>query len=125
MLGNARVTATIAVRDAQVARTFYVEDLGLAIAMEPAPGVTLLSAGAGTMVMLYVRPDHVPSAATIATFDVPDIAAAVAGLEQRGVKFEDYDLPDFKTGPDHILEGETKLAWLTDPDGNIIGLAQM
>ena len=42
----------------------------------------------------------------------------------NGVSFESYDFPDFKTGPDHILEGG-KLAWLTDPEGNIIGLAEM
>lgn len=125
MLTDAPVAATIAVRDIDKARKFYSEDLGLAIAMEPAPGVLFFNAGAGTMLQVYERPDHEPSAATVASFNVTDIAAVVAALSARGVHFEDYDLPDFKTGPDHIVEGDAKLAWLTDPEGNIIALAQM
>lgn len=124
MLGDAPVAATIAVRDLEKARAFYRDDLGLAIAMEPAPGVIFFRAGDGTLLQVYERPDHEPAGATIATFNVKDIRATVAGLAERGVSFEDYDLPGLKTGDDHILE-DGDLAWLTDPEGNIIALAQM
>lgn len=124
MLGNAPVAATIAVRDIDRAKTFYTDVLGLGVAMEPAPGVLFLGAGEGSMVQLYERPGHEPSAATIATFKVDDIDTTVAALVDAGVTFESYDEPGFRTGPDHILEGG-RLAWLTDPDGNIIGLAEM
>ena len=125
MLTDAPVAATIAVSDINAAKKFYSEDLGLAIAMEPAPGLLFFNAGGGTMLQVYERPDHVPSAATVDSFNVSDIAAAVTGLSARGVHFEDYELPGFKKGADHIIEGDAKLAWLTDPEGNIINLAQM
>ena len=124
MLANSPVAATIAVKDIDGARTFYTETLGLSVAMEPAPGVIFLSAGEGSMVQVYQRPDHSAGGATIATFKVDDIKATVAGLEAKGANFQDYDLPDFKTGPDHILPG-ANLAWIADPEGNIIALAEM
>ena len=41
-------------------------------------------------------------------------------LEQRGVGFEDYDLPDLKT-VDHVcVLGSDKAAWFKDPDGNVL-----
>ena len=124
MLGNSPVAATIAVSDIDGARTFYTDTLGLTVAMEPAPGVIFFNAGEGSMLQVYQRPDHTPAGATVASFKVDDISTAVSGLEGKGARFEDYDLPGFKTGPDHILEG-AKLAWLTDPEGNIIALAEM
>lgn len=124
MLGNSPVAATIAVSNIDGARTFYTDTLGLTIAMEPADGVIFFNAGDGSMLQVYQRPDHTPASATVASFKVDDISGAVSGLESKGAKFEDYDMPGFKTGPDHILEG-AKLAWLTDPEGNIIALAEM
>lgn len=124
MLANSPVAATIAASDIDAARTFYTETLGLTVAMEPAPGVVFFNAGDGSMLQVYQRPDHAPSSATVATFKVDDIKATVAGLEAKGASFQDYDMPDFKTGPDHIVEG-ANVAWLTDPEGNIIALAQM
>ncbi|MEO7351622.1 MAG: hypothetical protein ABIR34_09980 [Marmoricola sp.] len=51
---------------------------------------------------------------------VDDVATEVRELEQRGVVFEDYDLPGLKT-VDHVatMEGE-QAAWFTDPDGNVL-----
>ena len=45
-------------------------------------------------------------------------------LEQRGVVFDDYDLPDLKT-VDHVcVMGAEKAAWFKDPDGNVLCLHQ-
>lgn len=126
MLSDAPVMATIAVRDMDRARRFYGESLGLPIQADLSPGVIFFSAGGGSQLQVYMRPDHVPSAATVASFTVGDISATVAELAGRGVTFADYDLPGLKTGPDHIADADgAKLAWFTDPEGNIIALAQM
>ena len=126
MLHDAPVQATIAVRDLDQARRFYADDLGLAILADMSPDLIFFGAGGGSQLQVYKRPDHVPGGATAASFSVPDLPATVAGLEKRGVHFADYDIPGFKTGPDHIVDvGGAKLAWLTDPEGNIVALAQM
>jgi hypothetical protein len=55
---------------------------------------------------------------------VPDLAAIVAALTQRGVAFEritglPQDAPAMLTTP----EG-ARVAWLRDPDGNLLSLVQ-
>ena len=51
---------------------------------------------------------------------VDDVEQEVKDLENRGVVFEDYDFPEFKT-VDHIATmGEFKSAWFLDPDGNVL-----
>ena len=43
-------------------------------------------------------------------------------LEDKGVAFADYDLPDLKT-VDHVcVLGAEKAAWFDDPDGNVLCL---
>lgn len=126
MLDDAPVQATIAVRDLAGARTFYGEALGLRILADMSPDLIFFGAGGGTQVQVYSRPNHVASTATVASFNVGDVAATVAALEKHGVRFADYDMPGLKTGPDHIADlGGAKLAWATDPEGNIIAIAQM
>jgi catechol 2,3-dioxygenase-like lactoylglutathione lyase family enzyme len=125
MLQDSPLYATVAVTDIDAARDFYGGSLGLSIIAEPAPDVVILQAGAGTQIQVYQRPDHVPSAATIATFTVTDLLAVVAALSGKGISFLDYDLPDFKTDDDHIVTvPSAKLAWVNDPADNIIGLVQ-
>jgi len=41
-------------------------------------------------------------------------------LKQRGVVFEDYDLPGFKTVNHVCVVGSDKAAWFKDPEGNIL-----
>lgn len=47
---------------------------------------------------------------------------AVAALEQRGVRFADYDLPGLKTVEHVCVLGSEKAAWFEDPEGNILCL---
>ena len=48
--------------------------------------------------------------------------AAIAGLKQRGVVFDDYDLPGFKTVEHVCVLGSERAAWFRDPEGNILCL---
>ena len=54
-----------------------------------------------------------------------DVAADVKELSERGVVFDEYDVPTFKT-IDSIATtpGIGKSAWFKDPDGNTIALFQ-
>ena len=46
----------------------------------------------------------------------------IADLQAKGVSFEHYDLPGLKREGDIHAAGDLRLAWITDPDGNIIHL---
>jgi hypothetical protein len=52
-------------------------------------------------------------------------APAVRQLRDRGIVFEEYDLPDVKT-VDGIAEHESgaRGAWFKDPDGNVVQIGQ-
>ena len=53
-----------------------------------------------------------------------DIEAAAASLREKGVVFEEYDLPGFKT-VDGIAEIEgTKGAWFKDSEGNLLAIGE-
>jgi catechol 2,3-dioxygenase-like lactoylglutathione lyase family enzyme len=57
---------------------------------------------------------------TVASWNVPDVAAEVERLRARGVVFEDYDFGDFKTVDGIMTDPEgNKTAWFKDADGNI------
>ncbi len=52
-----------------------------------------------------------------------EIDAIVGALAAKGVTFEHYDdLPDVRREGDIHLAGPMRLAWLKDPDGNILAL---
>jgi catechol 2,3-dioxygenase-like lactoylglutathione lyase family enzyme len=57
-------------------------------------------------------------------FEVDDIESVVGRLRDRGVVFEEYDLPGLKTvGGIARHESGARGAWFTDPDGNILEIA--
>ena len=49
-----------------------------------------------------------------------DLRAAVDQLRNRGVRFEEYDLPEVKTEDGISTTGDLQEAWFRDPDGNIL-----
>ena len=78
----------------------------------------------GATLMLLPRPDSRPSESTAMSFEVDDVGAEIGELEERGVVFEDYDLPELTT-VDHVaVMGTEKAAWFKDPDGNVLCLHQ-
>jgi hypothetical protein len=57
---------------------------------------------------------------------VGDIEAVVRELTDKGVMFERYDLPDFKTDEAGIADmGAERAAWFKDPEGNLLSLWQV
>jgi predicted enzyme related to lactoylglutathione lyase len=124
MLGNAKVLATLPTEDIQRAVKFYTEVLGLQVSQSDDDSA-LLEAGDGSQIFMYQRARTVAEH-TAATFEVSNIEAAVKGLTDKGVTFEQYDFGEIKTNELGIAEiGPTKSAWLTDPEGNILALVSM
>ena len=82
--------------------------------------------GGDTQINVYLSPNAGTATFTIAGFDVDDIETVVAELTQQGVTFEQYDQPPIVTDAQGIahFEGDAKVAYFKDPDGNILSLAQ-
>jgi hypothetical protein len=58
------------------------------------------------------------------TWNTTDIEAAVADLKARGVVFEEYDTSEVKTINSVATLGQSKGAWFTDSEGNMLALGQ-
>jgi predicted enzyme related to lactoylglutathione lyase len=112
------------VDDADRARQFYEETLGLRVTVMPEMGGLLrLHLGGGTEVLVYAKPNHVPATFTVLNFPVPDSEKAVDELVGRGVRFEHYDDPP--TDEKGIMRaGGPLIAWFTDPAGNVFSVLQ-
>lgn len=121
MLGKADATAMIAVKDIDRARKFYEDTLGLETKEEMGGEVLAMKSG-DTVINVYRSEFAGTNKATALTFDVEDIRAEVRELKEKGVFFEEYDMPGLeKQGDLYVAEG-MKTAWFKDPDGNILSL---
>jgi len=123
VLESAEIAAVVPVSDIDKACEFYGEKLGLKLDVRrddlPQNREAEFRAGDGTLVV-YESVGAGQSRATVAGFRVADIDAAVAGLRERGVEFEEYDMPDLKTENGIVTIGDLRAAWAKDQDGNII-----
>jgi catechol 2,3-dioxygenase-like lactoylglutathione lyase family enzyme len=122
MLGDKEAVATLAVKDLPAARKFYEGTLGLQpIETQGEEAVTYKSGGSKVIVYRsqYAGSNQATGANWILGKDFDKIVQALA---ERGVRFEQYDLPGLtRSGPIHSA-GNFKTAWFKDPDGNIIAL---
>lgn len=121
MLGKADALPMIAVKDIDRARKFYEDTLGLQT--KEAMGGEVLEVKSGDTVINVYRSEYAgTNKATALTFDVDDIEAEVRELKDKGVFFEQYDMPGLeKQGDLYVAEG-MKTTWFKDPDGNILSL---
>jgi hypothetical protein len=72
--------------------------------------------------MVYER-EATKAEHTAVTFQVKDIERVVVDLAAKGVQFEQYDFDEFKTDELGLAQmGSVKMAWLKDPEGNLLGL---
>lgn len=113
------------VSDLQTALQFYDRVLGLRLLElvgEPdAEREARLGAAEGSLT-IYESEAAGASNATLAAFLVDDLDRVVAQLRARGVAPMDYDLPHLKTEDGIATIGRTRVAWFTDPDGNLLAV---
>ena len=127
MLGNARIAAIVPVSDLERAIDFYGSTLGLRLIDQnadlPDNPEAVFEAGDGT-IFVYKSAAAGQGRATEAGFVVDDLDAAMAGMRERGVTFEEYDLPGLRTEDGIATLGPVRAAWFRDPDGNILAVEQ-
>ena len=95
VLTSTQVTCRLPVKDMARARRFHEETLDLAL-LGAKPDGKFIYRCAGTEVALLPK--------------------------QRGVVFDDYDLPRFKTVEHVRVLGAERAAWLRDSEGNVLCL---
>jgi predicted enzyme related to lactoylglutathione lyase len=122
VLSDFPIYPTLPASDLARARRFYEETLGFTVDSATPAGVMYRVKDS----TLFVYPSTFAGTnkATAAGFEVKDLAAAVAELKARGVRFEEYDLPDFKTVGGIFRSPVGLASWFKDSEGNIIGLIQ-
>jgi catechol 2,3-dioxygenase-like lactoylglutathione lyase family enzyme len=119
-LAKSTVAMMLPVTDTDRAKTFYSEKLGLDYTGTNEEGSPMYALAGGTTLVLLPRPDSTPSESTAMSFEVADVSGEVRELAQRGIEFEDYDMPGLTT-VDHVATvGKDKAAWFKDPDGNVL-----
>ncbi len=121
-LAKDNVMAFIATRNAEKARKFYEETLGLRfISDEPYALVFDLN---GVMLRIQKVPELTPAQYTSLGWSVRDIRSAVETLTARGVRFEHY--PGMGQDASGIWKSPSgaRVAWFSDSDGNILSLTQ-
>jgi catechol 2,3-dioxygenase-like lactoylglutathione lyase family enzyme len=120
-LADTQVTCMLPVKDLARARRYYEERLRLVPVGAKPDGKFVYRCG-GTEIALFPKPEGTKAEHTALSFKVANINAAIAELKGRGVVFDDYDLPGFRTVEHVCVLGSEKAAWFRDPEGNILCL---
>ena len=121
MLQDATVTANIPAADLRRAREFYAEKLGLTPANELEGVMLIYKTGGGTTFSVYQTEFAGQAGHTIAQWHVDDVAAEVRQLQDKGVTFEQYDMPGVEwNGGVASMGAMGKAAWFKDSEGNIL-----
>jgi predicted enzyme related to lactoylglutathione lyase len=128
MLENNQGFASFSVKDAEQAKQFYGQTLGLKVSDSMGGGFTFQVEG-NLPVFVYPKDNHEPATFTVFNFLVGDIDESVDQLTAAGVQFEHYDVEFIKTDDKGIARGDgakmaTGMAWFKDPSGNILSVIQ-
>lgn len=123
MHGPLSIYTVLPAKNLSRARAFYREKLGLEPTMEK-PGMLAYSGPSGYIFQLYETPAAGTAQNTQMGWSTSDLDADIAELRQRGVVFEEYDLPGLKTQNGIALVGTERSAWFKDTEGNTICISQ-
>ena len=122
MLEIGDVIAFTGSTDLNQARVFYEQTLGLRM-IEQNDLACVFDAN-GTMLRVTAVAEVARAGYTVLGWRVSDIAAMVRGLAAQGVVFLRYDGMDQDQSGVWTTPGGDKVAWFTDPDGNVLSLTQ-
>jgi catechol 2,3-dioxygenase-like lactoylglutathione lyase family enzyme len=123
MLSNVDSHTLIAATDLNRARAFYEGKLGLQ-SIEAVQGLFVFAGPKGGKFQLFASPLAGTAKNAVMGWEVPDLASEVTQLKSRGVQFEEYDLPSFKTVESIVTMPHGYSAWFKDSEGNMLGLVQ-
>jgi catechol 2,3-dioxygenase-like lactoylglutathione lyase family enzyme len=123
MLSDYPAVATIPVADMDRAKKWYSEKLGFEPVVDQ-PEFVEFNGAEGTRFSLFPTRAEAGSGHTVLSFEVDNVDKVVEELKSRGVVFEEYDMPEFKT-----VEGIAEIegfrgGWFKDSESNVLAVAQ-
>ena len=121
MFGSTNIVAFVPTKDAEKARAFYVDVLGLRFLKDD--GFAMVLDANGIMVRV-ARAQFTPAQFTILGWQVKNIEKVAAELQEKGVHCERFGF--FEQDALGIWTAPTgdKVAWFKDPDGNVLSVSQ-
>jgi predicted enzyme related to lactoylglutathione lyase len=122
MLSTSHLIIFAATSDEKKAKEFYEKTLGLTFVS--GDQFALVFNVNGTMLRIQKVAKVEPHEYTALGWDVADIKKEVSELTKRGVKFARYEGMEQDEYGIWKAPSGGKIAWFTDPDGNIISLTQ-
>jgi catechol 2,3-dioxygenase-like lactoylglutathione lyase family enzyme len=122
MLGNKKIIGFVPTQHPTKARSFYEATLGLRFIDDDK--FALVFDANGTMLRVVTVKEFKPFPFTVLGWEVSDIEKVVAGLQQKGVKFEKYPWMEQDKLSIWTAPGGAKVAWFKDPDGNVLSVSQ-
>lgn len=117
-----KIIGFIPTKNAERARSFYQDMLGLRFLSDDSFAIAMDSNG--IMVRLVRMEQFTPAPYTILGWQVEDLSSTVKALAADGLVFQRYSF--LKQDEDGIWtapEG-ARVAWFQDPDGNLLSFSQ-
>jgi catechol 2,3-dioxygenase-like lactoylglutathione lyase family enzyme len=122
MLQSSSLIAFAGATDLARARAFYEHTLGLRV-VEQNDLACVFDAN-GTMLRITAVSEISIPGYTVLGWQVANMEEAVHALTLKGVEFTQYDGMDQDLTGIWTSPGGDRVAWFTDPDGNIVSLTE-
>jgi catechol 2,3-dioxygenase-like lactoylglutathione lyase family enzyme len=122
MLATGKMVGFVPTKDYDKARAFYEGKLGCEfVSLDQFALVVRIG---GHKIRIAKIPSFTPLQGTILGWEVQDLRAVVTWLRDRGVIFEKYPFAQDQELGIWTAPGGDQVAWLKDPDDNILGISQ-
>ena len=122
MLQDADLVAFVGATDLERARAFYADKLGLPV-IEVTPIALVLDCHGTTL--RVTRTDSVAGAGyTVLGWTVEHLRDTLEDLRHNGVSARQYDRLDQSDLGIWRSPSGARVAWITDPDGNVLSLTE-
>jgi catechol 2,3-dioxygenase-like lactoylglutathione lyase family enzyme len=123
MLSFSRLVAFIPTKDAQTARPFYENVLGLRMVGDDTFALVFECNGATLRVVRAA--EFTPAPFTVLGWHVPDVHDAVAELSKNGLVFERFQFEGMHQDEAGVwtTPAGNGVAWFKDPDGNLLSVS--
>jgi catechol 2,3-dioxygenase-like lactoylglutathione lyase family enzyme len=122
ILEAAKPVTLICTRDRARSIAFFRDKLGLPLDYED-NFAAVFKLGGGIALRVSTVADFVPHEHTVLGFSVPDVAATVKALREKGVAFNTYTgFHQDELGIWSAPGSPVRVAWFNDPDGNVLSV---
>lgn len=122
MLAQQKLKAFIPTTQPDIAKHFYKDILGLKFISEDKYAIEFDANG--TLLRVAIVPELIPQMFTILGWNVQDINSVIKALNEMGIICEKYHFMEQDDSGIWTSPSGSKVAWLKDPDGNILSLTE-